>query len=193
MTKMLIPRMTTSDDHHPGNGKNTDKKNCAQESVSTVQGFLRCEDRPTCSVCYFSTVIFIILPDNFNKWHKIFVSLHLALAFTTLNFHFCSSLHNIALTGDSVLSRTCMSRLGVRILQRTVLLVRWRFEVRIFTQCQNICSLFFPVYQASTDKILREDQPQMRLIRKTGMFDLDLRLLKPICISSVRKIPFRTK
>lgn len=106
MTKMLIPRMTTSDDHHPGNGKNTDKKNCAQESVSTVQGFLRCEDRPTCSVCYFSTVIFITLPDNFNKWHKIFVSLHLALAFTTLNFHFCSSLHNIALTGDSVLSRT---------------------------------------------------------------------------------------
>lgn len=26
MTKMLIPRTTTPDDHHPGNGKNTNKK-----------------------------------------------------------------------------------------------------------------------------------------------------------------------
>lgn len=105
-----------------------------------------------------------------------------------LDWRFRSITH----TANSV-TRTCMSRLGVRILQRTVLLVRWRSEVRIFTQCQNICSLFFPVYQASTDKILREDQPQMRLIRKTGIFDLDLRVLKPICISKVKKIPFRTE
>ena len=74
-----------------------------------------CEDRLTCSVRYFSTVIFITLPDNFNKWYEIFASLHLALAFTTLNFHFCSSLHNVAFTDDSVLSRTLPTALHAHV------------------------------------------------------------------------------
>ena len=122
------------------------------------------------------------------RFHHSKLPFLLQFAQRCLDWRFRSITH----TAKSV-TRTCMSRLGVRILQRTVLFVRWRFEVRIFTQCQNICSLFFPVYQATTDKILREDQPQMRLIRKTRMFDLDLRVLKPICISRLQKIPFRTE
>ena len=123
-----------------------------------------------------------------SRFHHAKLPFLLQFAQRCLHWRFRSITH----TANSV-TRTCMSRLRVRTLQRTVLLVRWRFEVRIFTQCQNICSLFFPVYQASTDKILRENQPQMRLIRKTGMFDLDLRVLRPICISRVQKTPFRTK
>ena len=69
----------------------------------------------TCSVRYFSAVIFITLPDNFNKWHEIFASLHLALAFTTLNFHFCSILHNVALTDDSFLSHTLPTALHAHV------------------------------------------------------------------------------